>query len=557
MRKMNDGQPGRGAHSKAGVADGGDAAVLSALARAALAQQKSASPQEGADQGQSAQPGAAQSDAFDTGTSFAQPAAQPAQPAQPAQSAQPAQQPAAQQPAAQQPAAQQPAAQQSAAQQPEFDQVQPYVTPMTQQQPQPWQPASYAAPVQADGFAQPEPGTAFAAQPFGLGEPQAYAEPVPRYETQPQAQLADFAQPQSQPYAAPVPQPAVQPISQPVLTEQAQEGDFSASAAYTPKPVPQAQDRTDGGASTAPFSVEPASDFPAFAAGAHAASAGERDAAASGDAGADGFAATAGAHSAGAASAASAASVASTPAAATGAHSAGADGKSAAFAGEKGAHTAGAGVKGKTPAAGEKEKSPEKGAHAATGAKKKKRAPLIIALVVVCVAAIAGAVWFFASHSVPDTEAVKVVEKALDSAKSTSASTVAQLVEKDAGESLSRYGIDTASLASWLQKDMSCKVTKLEEQDSTATVTVKATCHDLPQFQECITAVAKEAATSTDFQNITTADDAYKLIGTKAFERAKSESPASKSFEVKLVKKGDTWELANKDESAILSQLWE
>ena len=473
MRKMNDEQPGRGAHSKAGLADGGDAAVLSALAKAALAQQKSASSQEGADQDQPAQPDVAQSDAFDAGVSFAQPA-QPAQSAQPAQqSAQPAQQPAAQQAA--------------------FDQAQPYATPMPQQ-PQSWQPASYAAPVQADGFAQPESGTAFAARSFGSGEPQAYATPVPSYEAQPQAQPGDFiqAQPQPQPSAAPVSQAVVQPISQPVLTGQAQEGGFSAT------PV--------------------------------------------------------GAHSAGAASAVSAASI---PAAATGAHSAGTDGKSAAFTGEKGAHTAGAGAKGETPATSEKEKSPEKGAHAATGAKKKKHAPLIIALVVVCVAAIAGAAWFFASHSVPDTEAVKVVEKALDSAKSTSASTVAQLIEKDAGESLSRYGIDTASLASWLQKDMSCKVTKLDEQGSTATVTVKATCHDLPQLQECITAVAKEAATSTDFQSITTADDAYKLIGTKAFERAKSESPASKSFEVKLVKKGDTWELASKDESAILSQLWE
>ena len=473
MRKMNDEQPGRGAHSKAGLADGGDAAVLSALAKAALAQQKSASSQEGADQDQPAQPDVAQSDAFDAGVSFAQPAAQPAQPAQSAQPAQQSAQPA----------------QQSAAQQAAFDQAQPYATPMPQQ-PQSWQPASYAAPVQADGFAQPESGTAFAARSFGSGEPQAYATPVPRYETQPQAQPGDFTQPQ--PTAAPVPQPAVQPISQPVLTEQAQEGGFSAT------PV--------------------------------------------------------GAHSAGAASAVSAASI---PAAATGAHSAGTDGKSAAFTVEKGAHTAGAGAKGETPATPEKEKSPEKGVHAAAGAKKKKHAPLIIALVVVCVAAIAGAAWFFASHSVPDTEAVKVVEKALDSAKSTSTSTIAQLVEKDAGESLSRYGIDTASLASWLQKDMSCKVTKLDEQGSTATVTVKATCHDLPQFQECITAVAKEAATSTDFQSITTADDAYKLIGTKAFERAKSESPASKSFEVKLVKKGDTWELASKDESAILSQLWE
>ena len=402
MRKMNDGQSARGAHSKAGLADGGDAAVLSALAKAALAQQKSASSQAGADQGQPAQPDTAQSDVFDAGAS--------------------------------------------------------------------------------------------AVQSFGFGEPQAYAAPAPQYETQLQVQPADFiqAQPQPQPSVAPVPQAAVQPISQPVLTGQAQEGGFSVA------PV--------------------------------------------------------GAHSA---SAASAVSVASTSAAATGAHSAGADGKSAAFIGEKGAHTASAGAKGETTATSEKEKSPEKGAHAAAGAKKKKRAPLIIALAVVCVAAIAGAAWFFVSHSVPDTEAVKVVEKALDSAKSASGSTVAQLIEKDAGESLSRYGIDTASLASWLQKDMSCKVTKLDEQGSTATVTVKATCHDLPQFQECITAVAKEAATSTDFQSITTADDAYKLIGTKAFERAKSESPASKSFEVKLVKKGDTWELANEDESAILSQLWE
>ena len=225
--------------------------------------------------------------------------------------------------------------------------------------------------------------------------------------------------------------------------------------------------------------------------------------------------------------------------------------------GVEGAHAVPA--PGTTPAAVAGESAaPGQGAHSAGAAKKKKkRLVVIIAAVVACLVVAAGIACFLAFRPAPGSEAVKVVESALNKTKSVNAATVAQLVEEGAGADLSRYGIDTAALVSWLQKDMSYKATELSEQNNTATVSVEASCHDMAQLQECITSVAKEAVTSADFQNITTAEDAYKLIGSKAFERAKSQEPASKSFEVKVVKKGETWELLSEDESSIFLQLWE
>ncbi len=497
MRKVKDGQPAQGAHSKDGQAGGGNAAVLAALAKAARAQQPATQAE--------AQP-------------EAQAAVQPAAQATAYPSAQPAVQPAAQ--------------------------------PVAQQ-PDSWQPMPFAdAAAQAGGFAQPQPCSSPAQQPAAFGEEPAYPQPA----AQPEAQPASFAQPQAQPanYAQPQPysSPVPQPISQPVDFGQAQQDGFSQPAVYAPEPVPQPQ-----------TADEPSPVTAAFAAGAHAAH-GENDAAAA-------IAAAAGADAA--------------DAAATGAHSAGFGGKFSAFTKRKGAHsTSDAADKAAAPekaAASDKaavpekavvpdqtttpekaaapEKAPaEKGAHSPAAAKKKKRPVAIVVLAVVLLAVVAGAAWFFVSHAVPDTDSVQVVENALSSAKSANSSTVTQFVEKEAGNDLSKYGIDMASIASWLQEDMSYKVTKLNEQGTTATVTVKVDCHDLTQFQDCITAVAKDAVSSTDFQNVTTAEDAYKLIGSKAFERAKSQAPASKSFEVKLVKKGETWELSSEDSSGILSQLW-
>ncbi len=185
-----------------------------------------------------------------------------------------------------------------------------------------------------------------------------------------------------------------------------------------------------------------------------------------------------------------------------------------------------------------------------------KRTAIIATCAVACLVLLGALVCVFLSSPAPGSDAAKTVEKALGNARSANSSTIAQLVENDMGESFSRYGIDAAALASWLKEDMSYTVTKLDEQKNTATVTVKATCHDLSQFQECVTAVAKEAASSADFQNVTSAEDAYKLIGAKAFERAKSESPASKNFEVRVVKQGENWELTSEDEAGIFSRLW-